>query len=776
MRKIVFSLTLLTSSFLLFLVQPMIGRLMLPSLGGTPAVWNVCMLFFQAALLAGYAWAHYGPPKLGMRNHMMIHLFLLGCVCFCLPMSIMESWEAPVDSSPILWLLGQLTLCVGLPFFVISSSAPLLQRWFSASNPEESDEEPWFLYAISNVGSLAALISYPFVFERVFGLTQQGVFWTIGFILLAAMFACCVWFTLKNADPQVLKRSASKEKVLPLGWQQRLRYIGLAAIPSSLMLGVTTMVSTEVGSFPLMWSIPLALYLLTFVFVFARRKVLPHRWMVRCMPLVLLFMPLVTILDLDLGQNPTVMIGIHFSAFFLVAMVCHGELARLKPNVSQLTEFYLMMSIGGVVGGAFNSLVAPIAFNSILEYPLMLVAACFALPSAAELLNTLKEKAMGRQTVFGDSKTGLVNESSGGFNNSIWSGPVIIGLLLLVAWFVRVQFVTVTGWGVAVISFAVPALVCLVFLGTSPRKFALGYAVLAFGFPLLNPQRDVEVCDRGFFGVNQVSVIGDHKYHVLINGRTCHGIQKMDEADRPTPLSYYHPDGPVGDIFRLHGDRQSRVAVVGLGIGSIAAYGHEGQRLDFYEIDPVVCRIAKNTDYFSYLSTAQSDVRIILGDARVKLAANRRAFSNLTEVDFDPGNTEMDSVSEKYGLIVLDAFGSDAVPIHLLTVEAIQLYLDCLDHDGLLAIHISSKFLDLVPVGAASKEHLGLHGALRRDKPMEKEANETGRTRSTYMIMSRNEGLIESYVENGTGWEPLVSPQNVLWTDEHANILDVMQW
>ena len=228
MRSLVFSLTLLLSSFLLFLVQPMIGRMLLPSLGGTPAVWNGCMLFFQAALLAGYAWAHYGPPKLGVKNHLLVHLFLLAAVCCLLPMKIVDSWAAPVDSNPMFWLLGQLTLCVGLPFFVISSSAPLLQRWFSLSASEtDQGSEPWFLYAISNFGSLVALISYPFVFERIMGLTNQGIFWASGFLLLTCMFANCAWYTLRNARPEVLTRPRTKTHTPPLSWNQRVRYICL---------------------------------------------------------------------------------------------------------------------------------------------------------------------------------------------------------------------------------------------------------------------------------------------------------------------------------------------------------------------------------------------------------------------------------------------------------------------------------------------------------------------------------------------------------------------
>lgn len=322
-------------------------------------------------------------------------------------------------------------------------------------------------------------------------------------------------------------------------------------------------------------------------------------------------------------------------------------------------------------------------------------------------------------------------------------------------------------------AFVIPSVVCLMYVG-SPRKFALAYAVILFGFPILNPKRDVEVCYRGFFGVNQVSVVGDHEYHVLINGQTCHGIQKMSEADQPQPLSYYHREGPVGDVFKLHGNQQSRVAVVGLGIGSIAAYGQEGQQFDFYEIDPVVCQLANDEKYFSYLSTCRSEVNVILGDARVRLAATRPAKVPMTKVAYS--STAKESTNQKYGVIVLDAFGSDSVPIHLLTVEAIQLYLDCLEDDGLLAVHVSSKFLDLVPVNVASMERLGLYGAIRKDRPTVEDTKNTGRTRSNYLVMARNKDLVQRFIETGTGWGTLSSDRKVLWTDEHANILDIMLW
>jgi hypothetical protein len=763
MRSLIFSLTLLISSFLLFLVQPMIGRMLLPSLGGTPAVWNGCMLFFQAALLAGYAWAHYGPPKLGVKNHLMVHLFLLAAVCCLLPMKIVETWTAPVDSNPMFWLLGQLTLCVGLPFFVISSSAPLLQRWFSLSAARsQQGSEPWFLYAISNFGSLVALISYPFVFERIMGLTDQGVFWATGFFVLALMFATCAFYTLRNADPASLLRTRSSKSSAPLSWAQRLRYIVLAAIPSSLMLGVTTIVSTDAGSFPLMWSIPLALYLITFILVFANRQLIPHRWIVRALPFCLLAMPLV--MTIDLGNNPALMIAAHFAVFFIVAMACHGEMARLRPPVEQLTEFYLMMSLGGVVGGAFNSIFAPILFNSILEYPLVLIAACLVIPAWKDLVADASSQ---------NEKT---SEPSWLSVEKIWVAPIAILVILASVWAFEYSLLRTFQPLVMLFGFAVPATICI-FLAKSPRRFAPCFALLLLGYPFIHVNHDITLKQRGFFGVNEIATVGE--FRTLINGRTSHGMQRIDETINPHPLSYYHSDGPVGDLFREFGDDQDRIGVVGLGVGTIAAYGQPHQQIDFYEIDPIVYQMAADEQYFSYLSSATSDVNVILGDARVQLDAGRKQPGQLTPVTLSSGSREIangkDNVN-RYGMIVLDAFGSDSVPIHLLTEEAIQLYLDRLDENGLLAIHISSKFMNFAPVGAAFSDAFGLHSAIRTDSHVTVEQQQAGRSPSRYMIFSRDKNLIQRFIDLDKGWQTLKSERPIRWTDEHANILDVMVW
>ena len=792
MRAIVFSLTLLVSSFLLFLVQPMIGRMLLPSLGGTPAVWNACVLFFQAILLGGYAWAHYGPPKLGVRNHLLVHLVLLAGVCFLLPMQLVEDWAVPVDGNPLGWLIGQLVLCVGLPFFVISSSAPLLQRWFGLLG-DDGDSEPWFLYAISNTGSLVALISYPFLFERYMGLTDQGWFWAFGFMLLAILFVVCGYVTLKLAPDELLARTQLNEDCLseaclgedrldevagPLSWSQRVKYIILAAIPSSLMLGVTTVVSTDVGSFPLMWSIPLALYLLTFVFVFAKRTLIPHRWLTYVMPLLLLLMPLIALIDP--GRNPIQLIALHFGVFFIVAMVCHGELSRLRPPVSQLTEFYLMMSIGGVVGGAFNTLLAPVAFNEILEYPLMLIAACWVLPrrgTAQPVSDHLQENKLGRSW----SLKGIVSQ--------IGVQPFLVAACLGIAWMI-VSSMEVPTLARIALGFGIPAVVCYTII-ESPKRFAICYTCLALACPGLMSIREVITKERGFFGVNEVALIEDGEFRILINGQTIHGKQRTDQTTNPDPLSYYHNQGPIGDVFEFYGSQQTQVAAVGLGVGSLAAYCQPSQTFDFFEIDPVVCKIAQDERYFNYLSSAQGKINLILGDARIQLDSIRSSMlsspsskSPFSPVSFSSAKKEKlvspstgsdDSRDSYYDLMIMDAFGSDAVPLHLMTVEAVKLYLELLDEDGLLVFHVSSKFIDFAPLGAGITEHFGLSSAIKVDLPSA-EQQKLGRNPCIYMVMSRDGSLVNKFLDSGRGWRKIDNSRKLIWTDEHANVLDLMKW
>ena len=728
----------------------MVGRMLLPSLGGTPSVWNTCVVFFQAVLLLGYGYAHFGARKLTIRQNVLVHWILLGAVCFLLPIQLMTDWAVPTESSPIGWLLGQLMLCVGIPFFVISSNAPLLQRWYCKATQSE-DKDPYFLYAISNVGSLGALLLYPLAIEPTWGITTQTVYWLFGFLVLAVSFAACGFQVLRAADQShETELSTNKEPEAdyqPLSWAKRLHFIALAAVPSSLMLGVTTFITTDVGSFPLMWVLPLAVYLLTFILVFAERQVLPHWLVVRVLPPVLLMMPIVTMMDL--GTNPILMVTVHLVAFFLVAMMCHGEMARRRPAAEQLTEFYLLMSIGGVVGGAFNALLAPVLFNEVIEYPLMLIAAALLMPSVSETLGKLATARQGEKQILS-------------LTDMYW----FLGLGL----YIGVAYGVLSVMGVTELStmgifvFGVPAMVCYSAVGRTYR-FALCYVALIVGCSMVLVDRETIAKERGFFGVNEVALDAENDFKWLVNGRTMHGLQRASQTDSPDPISYFHPEGPVGDVFNQAGlTKDAKVGIVGLGIGSMVAYAKPGQYFDVYEIDPIVVDMASNPEYFNYLSSCKAELRIILGDARIQLGKTT------------PPDNKGDADDLKYDLLFLDAFSSDSVPTHLVTKEAMELYLKKLKPNGLMVMNITNKFVDLRPIVDGFGNEFNLSTAVRRDILQGDHIDNDGRLSCVFAVLSRDKGLIQRFRKLGS-WTSLESGRDAcVWTDEHANLFDVLDW
>jgi hypothetical protein len=747
----VYCLTIFVSSLLLFAIQPMVGRMLLPSLGGTPAVWNTCVVFFQAMLLLGYGYAFLSSKFLKPRVQIIVHWLLLSLVFVFLPIQLRDP-NPPAESDPTIWLIVQLMVMIGLPFFVVSSHAPLIQNWFSKAAGRRGND-PYFLYAFSNCGSFAALLAYPFAFERMFGLSQQSVLWLIGYaILLAGMLACglLAWRgisteretpALENAKVvETANIDAANDDATGqgLGWPRRFRFIILAAVPSSLMLGVTTYITTDVGSVPLLWIIPLALYLLTFVLAFSNKQILPHRWMVRAAPFLLLLM--VALLLVDLGKSPLLIGCAHLLTFFVVAMVCHGEMARLRPPVEHLTEFYFLMSLGGVAGGAFNALLAPHLFNDIFEYPLMLVAACLLLPP--------KQVVAGVQ----ESANRLVPKFS--WQDLAWPLGFLVWVLACVGITAAVgidnKIVN------AILLFAIPALVCFSLIGR-PFRFGACFAVLIFASAHFLLESEIIHKERGFFGVNKVSVDEKNGFRLLINGRTIHGIQPL--YDSQSPVSYYHRTGPIGDIFeRAAAAENCRVGVVGLGTGTIASYSKPGQVFEFYEIDPVVLAFASNCEYFDYLDKARGDVKVILGDARIQL------------------QKKLKDGSAAYDVIIIDAFSSDSVPSHLITREAVELYFKMLRDDGILAIHITNKYLDFRPLIVALARESGLVAAMREDKCAGDHTDNQGKLSSTWVVLSRSDETLELFQESGD-WGPIeCGKQMRVWTDDFSNLLDVLIW
>ncbi len=725
---ILFSVSLLISASLLFVVQPMVGKMLLPTLGGTPAVWNTCMVFFQAALLAGYAYAHGSIRLLGVRKQIVLHVLVLLAPLVVLPIGLAETRGPSVDDAPIIWLLTCLAYHVGLPFFVVSSSAPLLQRWFSATDHKDA-ADPYFLYAASNVGSLVSLLGYPLLIERVSTLDQQASAWSAGYVALVGMFIVCgavlmirTRHGLYHAAPTNVSNTATS-----IAWRQRLWWGLLAFVPSSLMLGVTTHITTDVAAVPLLWVIPLALYLTTFILVFAKRPPIPTALMARIMPLIVL--PLVLLMFEELGM-PWLLIIVHLAAFFVCSMVCHGQLADDRPAASHLTEFFLWMSIGGVLGGIFNAVIAPMIFDTIIEYPLVVVLACLVRrPSRSVGLPRLDDVAY----------------------------PTALAITLAVIIAILSWSDTSVSRGVFAIVFGVPVVICVT-ARRRPVRFALCFAAVmtAIGIYIGGNAGDQIHVERNFYGVKRVLVDAERGYRMLVHGGTDHGRQRLEPDRAREPLSYYHETGPIGDVFKLMGTQKRKppIAVIGLGVGSVAGYVQEGQSLTFFELDPAIERLARDEQYFTFLTHSPGDVDVVLGDGRLTLAREDDGF---------------------YGLILLDAFSGDAVPTHLISLEAIRMYLSKLADDGLIAFHISNRYFDLEPILARAAAELNLTCVRRLDARVSERLREAGKMGSHVVVLARHEDTTVQ-LRNQGHWQPVASAGIApLWTDQYCDIFSVLR-
>ncbi len=727
-----YATTLGLSALLMFWVQPLIARMALPLLGGAPAVWITAMLFFQAVLLAGYLYAHLSVRWLGPKRQSLVHALVLLAGFAALPVAVPQGWMPPAGAMPVAWLLALFAAGVGLPFFALSATAPLLQRWF-AHTGHKSSADPYFLYSASNIGSVAALIGYPLLAEPLMRLGEQSLAWAGGYGGLALLIGLCgvvLWRRFVAETPE----SAGEELALSpeISWRRRAVWILLAFAPSSLMLGVTLHISTDIAAVPLLWVAPLTLYLLSFVIVFARRPLLRHKWMLAVQPLTLVLMAIS--LSWDIG-GLWVEIAIHLTAFFVTAMVCHGELARRRPAATHLTEFYLWLAVGGVLGGIFNAVAAPLLFDSVLEYPLVIAFACLLRPW---------RKTGGRKTLAFDIVL-----------------PAGLALVVLGA----PGLFDPAGFGATTlfVVFAIAAVASIVFAYLRrPLRFALGMGVLLAAGPLLLAEPDstgaeggVMLWKRSFFGVNRVVLRTDPApANVLIHGTTVHGAQFRDPARRREPLAYYHRDGPLGQVFSAFGAGYFRtVGIIGLGAGAAACYARPGQDWTFFEIDPAVESIARDDRYFTYLRDCAPQARVILGDARLSL-------------DRVPDGS--------FNLLVLDAFSSDAIPVHLLTREAFRMYRRKLAPGGVLMAHISNEFLDLEPVvGRLTAETL-LFGVVQYyEETGTAEAGQLGFS-SIWAVMARRPADIQPLAPDSR-WLPLRGRTAPLWTDDYVNIIAALR-
>lgn len=735
-----YTATIFLGATLLFLLQPMFARMVLPLLGGSPAVWNTAMVFFQAVLLAGYAYAHASLRQLGTRRQPLWHLPVMLLPFAVLPVAVRSGWTPPADANPAGWLLALMAVAIGLPFLVVSTSSSVLQGWFSATGHPRA-RDPYFLYAASNAGSMLALLGYPTLVEPNLTLSQQSALWSWGYGLLVLLTAACAWrlrraagSTVTTALPPDLKSQISNLSSTPAARPdraQRIQWVVLSFLPSSLLLGVTSHLSTEVAAIPLMWVVPLALYLATFVLVFARRQWIRPDLLRRMFPILLV--PLVMLFDLHATEPVGGLAVLHLAVFFVAALLCHGNLAAGRPDAAHLTEFYLWLAVGGALGGIFNGLIAPQVFSSVVEYPLVLVliAALALQPAGRSFLSSLRPVPA----------------------DLLW--PALLGAGI--AGTVLALNRTSLGAGTSApgIVFGAGAVACFLF-SKRPLRFALGAGALLLAGLTFEGQRGTLLhIERSFFGVHRVTVDASGQFHQLLHGKTLHGRQSLDPARRREPLTYYHPSGPIGEILTRLGTRPSlRVGAVGLGAGSLAGYVRPGQSWTYFEIDPVVVRLARDERYFSYLRDAPAPVRIVLGDARLSLG-------NEPDQSFD--------------LMVLDAYSADSIPVHLATSEALALYLRKLAPGGILAFHISNWHLDLEPVFANLARAAGIPCLVRDDTALTPEQQALGKSPSVWVAMARTPADL-AWIASNASWQPARTSDGAAWTDDFSSLLSVFRW
>lgn len=879
-----FGVTMFVSATLLFLVQPMVGKMTLPLLGGTPAVWNTCMVFFQALLLLGYFYAHKTTELLAPRKQVNVHVAvftfaIVGLIAGAVlsenstPIPIVKSLAPQGSEIPFFGIIMVLGIAIGVPFFVVSTTAPLLQKWFSETG-HPSAKDPYFLYAASNAGSLLSLIAYPVVVEPNLTLIQQAIAWSIGFVILAIMIIRCGSVVKTTAPVEHVKSAASAIRdVNAPSWMTRLRWLILAAVPSSLMLSLTTEITTDIVSIPLIWIVPLALYLITFIIVFSKMYVpIIHLSVSLITPVIILLVVFMhnaqNIPGTYSGPSYRTVLLIQMLMYFMITMTCHGELARIRPSTRYLTNFYLTMSLGGMLGGLFNALVAPVAFTFISEYPLSLIAACMVLPKLSELTKT-KESVLKPASDLGmftlyfllfislrimKLSVRVLFNSEDFEDHSIWYLALsVLGILAVsyviafvvgkrfrkwasILWTVVIALVffnlscfmslyfkqivnasnsvilflnlTLNSRTVAtIVAFGLPTLATY-FLVERPVRFGASVAALFAGVFVTflwieNKNEDYRtVHERSFFGTLKIEYedteLADKGFIKLIHGTTLHGKQRrlvvselekllpMGSEDpwsnlvatayaekqwtKPgrEPLTYYHPTGPVGYMFREFESKlkstpgmNSDVACIGLGTGSLSSYGMPGQKMTFFEIDNHVRRLVEPPTYFTYLDQAKKqkvDLEFLMGDARLTL--------------------EKLPAERKWGFMLVDAFSSDSIPAHMLTKQSVELYFMHLEKNGVCALHISNRYLHLEPVVEKIVKELGLSARVMHDQATSFEEDELGKTSSSWIAVARDEASLGQLV-NDPKWVNLVAVDKVdIWTDDFTPIKNILmgQW
>ena len=779
---VAFTVCIFVGSFLLFMIQPMVGKILLPYLGGVPAVWTTCMLFFQLALLTGYLYAEKSIRYLGCQRQSILHLLLLTGAFILLPLHIDTTGAELATARPTFWLLARLTSSIGFLFFMTAANAPLLQRYYSETGQSDSGD-PYFLYAASNLGSLLALLAYPFLFEPLLRLSQQRMLWSGIFLVqtVLVMFCCIIlWHArpTKEEKPATTERQSRvteadfdnvddfvnrlteeerQEKQRKLDptrptWKKALYWCLLGFVPCSAMLSVTTHIATDIASVPLLWVLPLSMYLISFIMVFARtdywRAIRWERYLFPAILLALLFY------HLRITDHIWFTIPVHLLVMFMLSIYFHGRLAEDRPPVLQLNSYFVWMSTGGILGGIFNGLLAPILFTTQLEYAFtLLVAACLC-------------------SYFSGSYYDL--------NYSIARRLLVAGvfmfLLFLPGWLKETNLSKLLDENGMFMTFMALATL-YVFNNFRRSAWALLLCIsLATLFQALADPKIVMI-DRSFFGILRVTRLANDGevvdpdlkvegvkdiFYCLSHGTTLHGVErKIDDMRMSYPLSYYAREGPVGSVFRVGNINRNfkNIGVVGLGCGTLAWYGRPWQHFDFFEIDQKVVEIARNPEYFTFLKNSQASIRQIVGDARVSLQS---------------------VPDQSYDLLILDAYSSDAVPVHLMTLEAFKLYHAKVKPDGLLLFHISNRHFKLAPVIKRNCDELGLSCLRSFDEPARYSTrydwydyDQINRADWVAAGNPKHLAALKLYAK----WDDMeASAGYSLWTDDYANLLQIYMW
>ncbi|MCB9739851.1 MAG: hypothetical protein H6747_11325 [Deltaproteobacteria bacterium] len=729
-----FATTLALSAALSFSVQPMAGRALLPTLGGSPAVWSTCLVFFQAALLAGYGWAHLLATRVTPRRGLLLHGVLLAAAIAWTGLGgdPAEANAAAVQS-PIAWTLRALGTDWGPAFLALAATGPLVQHWYSRTGHNDA-ADPYFLYAASNVGSFLGLLGYPFVIEPLLGLQAQQLAWLGGLGIAVPAILGTGWYALRRGGSDGAATGdaagpgdAASRPAAPTATRQ-LRWLLLALVPSSLLLGVTAFLTTDLAAAPMLWVVPLGLYLLTWIGAFARRPWLSPEATARALPIAVVAWLLLHLME---ATEPAWALGLfHLGTFGLAALACHGRLAADRPAPAYLTRFYLLTSTGGVFGGALNALVAPAVLPDLWEYPAALVAALLLLPGVRRPQWTDLGAALGVGAA-------VLLLGAGADALGLPPGPVrtiaVFGLPVLAAYL----------------------------LGRERVRFGLAVAALLLAAPLQPGVHGAVLHrDRSFFGVQRVTQSPDGRFHEVVHGHTLHGRQHLDPAQRCTPLAYYHPSGPLGDVVAAArggaegAQRPLRVAMVGLGAGAMLSYRQAGDRWRVVEIDAATFDISRR--HFGFWSCpdaagAAVPTEAVVADGRLDLAGAAGG----------PGGG-----GERFDLIALDVFSSDAVPVHLLTREAFAGYATRLQPGGVLAVHASNRYVDVVAIAAAAAGAAGLVAVARDDRRVGAEV--PGVEPSRWIAIARRSEDLDA-LRGRRGWTTPTAADRA-WTDDYNDL------